>query len=930
MKKSLLYILPLVGLLIFLIFQMNKDEKDPFPEVTELRQKHREFLKNKPDKVNGKLSRKEKIKKLLPPNKYYELMSYLTMNPALGYPEPYKVQELHEKLMKRRENRSSQKAPGKDKINKWFERGPSNVGGRTRVLLFDPTDDSGKRVYAGAISGGLWVNNDITNENSRWEQLEDLPANMNISAITVDPRDPQVWYIGTGEQYTAGDVVGTGVYKTIDGGQSWNKVLDVDDFATDRKNESQLVVGGIHFINDIIAWDNGTSTEIFIGVSTHIYSNAANPTNFLGFFDRGLYGSKDGGDTWQKAIGDDSFNDFEVDAAGNLWVATTNSPGAGEDDHGGKIFFREKGAETVFSQITTVPNVMRTEIEASATNPQKFYILAETAENTTGIWTTNDGFATITSLAIPNDVDDDIPPNDFARGQAFYNLMIESNPTNDQIIYAGGIDLFRSTNGGNSWDQISKWTDDGNLKDLPVSIIHADQHVMRFRPGNNNQAIFGNDGGVSFANNLSAASTSEVFISPEKNYITTQFYSIAVAPTTFASGDYFLGGTQDNGTVLIQNGDPISLGVLGGDGAHAFYDQVDTDYFVANLVYNNLIVVYDYSEGEYRYIADNEDDDGFFINPQALDSNFDQLYSNGPEGTLYRYDDLDNLDAGEDETARRRSFTNSLLDASITAMNVSTFTKTQANILAGLITGRLLRIEATQSEPETAIWKDITGNQFVGSISDVEFGKNESEIYVTFYNYGVRSIWYTENGLDAAPTWVSKEGNLPDMPILTILPNPLNPDEVIVGTELGVWATQNFSDANPVWEQSYNGMSDVKVTDLDLRKGDNTVFAASYGRGMFSGKFTDSGNPVPGGETVKGLFVLPTISNGNLRIISELSLGETKVFVFDVMGQKVAEDDLDIPEGEFGEINLTHLQPGLYFVRVESKSISKTEKVIIQ
>src|SRR5690606_9638392 len=127
-------------------------------------------------------------------------------------------------------------------------------------------------------------------------------------------------------------------------------------------------------------------------------------------------------------------------------------------------------------------------------------------------------------------------------------------------------------------------------------------------------------------------------------------------------------------TQLIQNGNPIAIGILGGDGAHAFFDQEDTKYFIANLVYNDLIILYDYEQEGYALIANNEDRDGFFINPQGLDSHLDKLYSNGPEGVLYRYENLTNLalvgDDGitnNDPVARRRSLTNNLLNASISA-----------------------------------------------------------------------------------------------------------------------------------------------------------------------------------------------------------------------------------------------------------------------
>ncbi|HET8854713.1 MAG TPA: hypothetical protein VFM60_02205, partial [Salinimicrobium sp.] len=407
-KKRILFSLPFILIPLALVMIFNEKDVEISKKIVDLRELHSQFLETrKPKKANTSLSRKDKIQQGLPPNQYYEMLAYLTMNPALGYPEPYKIKEIRQNLRAKR----SRKTPGIEPENPWIERGPTNVGGRTRVLLFDPNDPSGKRVFAGAISGGLWVNDDITIENSPWKRVEGLPSNMNISCITVDPRDSNTWYIGTGEQYTAGDVVGTGVFKTTDGGNTWKKILDVEDFDTDGAGENALVVGGIHYINDIIAWDNGSSTEIFIGVTTHIYANAQNPDNFLGFFDRGLYGSTDQGISWEKLIPEESFNDFEIDAAGNLWVVTTNSPGVGQEAHGGEIFMRPLGENTEFSQITTIPGVLRTEIEASAQNANKFYVFAEEKETgNTLMWVTNNSFEAIETLAIPNDADTDIPP----------------------------------------------------------------------------------------------------------------------------------------------------------------------------------------------------------------------------------------------------------------------------------------------------------------------------------------------------------------------------------------------------------------------------------------------------------------------------------------------------------------------------------------
>ena len=121
---------------------------------------------------------------------------------------------------------------------------------------------------------------------------------------------------------------------------------------------------------------------------------------------------------------------------------------------------------------------------------------------------------------------------------------------------------------------------------------------------------------------------------------------------------------------------------------------------------------------------------------------------------------------------------------------------------------------ADANDNSTANWSNITGSQFLGSVSDIEFGKDENHLFVTFHNYGVENIFYSEDG---GQSWTEKEGNLPDIPVRCILQNPLSLNEVIIGTELGVWYTKNFESDNPDWSRANSGMSDVRITDLDER-----------------------------------------------------------------------------------------------------------------
>ena len=156
---------------------------------------------------------------------------------------------------------------------------------------------------------------------------------------------------------------------------------------------------------------------------------------------------------------------------------------------GGAILKSTDGNTFVSQKV--IPNTLRTEIELSTTDPNLVYALTRNSSGLPKIYKTTDAFVSnFEEVPLPNDADTDIDANDFTRGQAYYDLMIEIDPTNDAILYVGGIDLFRSSNGGDTWSQISKWSNNNNLNNLSCSLVHADQHAMTFRPGNSNQGSF--------------------------------------------------------------------------------------------------------------------------------------------------------------------------------------------------------------------------------------------------------------------------------------------------------------------------------------------------------------------------------------------------------------------------------------------------------
>ncbi|QKX03629.1 T9SS type A sorting domain-containing protein [Aquimarina sp. TRL1] len=837
--------------------------------LQDVRDKHLRFLENSPFKETLSLTKKARKKRGIPPNKYFEQMWELTINPMTGRTEPEKLYDVQKQL----KSRNVKRAPGENNANAWEERGPNDVGGRTRAILFDPNDQTNRRVFAGGVSGGLWVNNDITSAASQWTRVQNVPGNLSVTSITVDPRNSNIWYVGTGEQYTAGDVVGTGVYRSNNGGNNWQAVNIPPAGGGDlQANPTNLFLSGIYYVNDIIAWENTTEnrTELFVGVGAHIYGAASGPNNWLGIQSAGMYHSIDGGVTWNRIESanmryqwsNNNYyyvpNDFEIGSDNRLWMGTINSP-MGEG--GGRVFSSVNGTAWVEAAASPLRDSNRVEIETSATDANKIYALTQgvlTDENNNviepvHIYRTTDGFATNpVATALPVDHDraiprigyDGIPANDFTRGQAFYDLMIEADPTNDDIVYVGGIDLFRSANGGNNWTQISKWSNNSGLAQLRTPLVHADQHAMVFRPGNANQAIFGNDGGVYYASSLSTANNNANAIGKRvNNYNVTQYVKAGIGPNGARDQNgIFTAGSQDNGSQAFRNavaGINGSEQLSGGDGFYTFVDK-DGQYMTATYTNNNIYRFNLPWDGVGQEQGGGEEilreATGDFVNQMGYDSDANFILSNATvRANNVNHTSIKTIDVANN---RNGNIDNQMLTAKPTAFVASTFANNTWYV--GAADGKLFRL--TNVGVGAANWAEIN-TPFVGSVSSVRLGATANDLLVTIHNYGVTSIWYSS---DAGVNWVSKEGNLPDIPVRDILQNPLDRTEVIVATQLGVWMSNNFDNANPVWRQSYNGMSDVSVTSFDYWAIDgddnnNIVIASTYGRGVFTGSFTANG-----------------------------------------------------------------------------------------
>lgn len=914
MKKKLLFIFALIIAAFAVYTALNQDS-----EAENTKEKYANFLKNNPYNKTLQLTRKERKANGMPPNKYFEQEYLLEMNPNTGRTHPENFLQVQQEL---KAQRKSQRVPGDAADNMWVERGPNNVGGRTRVVLFDPNDVTHKRVFAGGVSGGLWVNNDITDVNSSWTQVG-VDENLSVSCMTVDPNNSQIMYVGTGESYTQSDALGNGVWKSTDGGSSWTSIFR-DDFNSDLDLR-------LYYINDIVAWNNPATskTEVFIGVGGQKDTEA---NAWTGSKTTGLYKSTNDGANWTKITLNTSPtgspyepNDFEIAIDNTFWIGTeTNVYG----DGGGTIFKSTDGAN--FTVAHTVTSADRTELAVSKKDKDVVYVLASKWRNSQDpvILKTINSFTSVTTMTTPADADTGIPNNDFTRGQAYYDLVIEVDPTNDNTIYVGGIDLFRSADAGATWKQISKWSDNNFLGTLNIPTVHADQHGWAFHPTDANKAIISNDGGVFYATSLLGAETTTTAIEVRnKEYNVTQFYHGEIGQST--TNKLLISGAQDNGTQLINGanaGVNSTVRVYGGDGAYSFIDK-DNEYLIASYVYNDK-TRFNFPDTNTWTQLDNDLNTGSFINPQDLDDNLDILYSNasaknGTFDSIMRYSGIKT-----GQTLVKKRIGNTILNAPTTALKVSPFTTTSTKLFVGTSSGRVLKV-INANITTFPSWINISGDSFSGSVSDIAFGATENDILVTFHNYGVKSIWYSADG---GTSWVSKEGNFPDIPVKAIMMNPLNNNEVIIGTQLGVWKTGNFNDANPSWTQSFNGMSNVKVTSFSLRTADNTVMASTYGRGMFTGQFT-AGATASVDDVIKDnkVFTMyPTVSSGEFTVFAKNTVGKATLLMFDITGKMVFSKQVDFTQQEKQPIYV-NLTSGVYIVNlIDSNNRKATGKVIIK
>ncbi len=776
----------LSGIIVFVLLCLQVDDVQNYLEAERNEQKrieYEEFLKTHPFTNRGiqTIEEYKSIPKAERPDLAAELNFLQTLDPALGYPPTERLSEAVERVNAFNKNPSFvEDVPG-SATGPWVERGPSNVPGRTRAIMWDPNDSNNEKAWAGGVDGGIWFNNDATDPNSPWQKVDDfMGSTIAISSIAYDPTNTMNFYVGTGEGYFHIDAVrGDGIWKSTNGGATWEQLP-----STASNND-------FRYIQNVAV--HPTTGDVYAATRSFSPSTGG-----------GIFRSTNGGTTWTNVL--NSSNGAGVSRAADVEIASDGTiyaaMGIFQTDG---LYSSATGNAGSWTKLNTGNNgfptsgFQRIEIALVPSNSNALYVATQAAGSNAvnNILRTNNQGADWTSQSVPS-----------AGSQAWYDLIMRVDPNDDRNAIIGVVTLWRTTDGGGSWSQTG-------------SNVHVDFHGIKYRPGSSTEALVSCDGGIWYSETIGSTNT---YARHSRDYHTTQFYACALHPD--AGEDYMLGGTQDNGSPQFDGpGVDATIDVSGGDGG---FPHINQNNPLIQAAANQFINIHRSTDGGETFSFDFGPGGGLFINPSDYDSNRDILYySSGSGSSIGRL-----LNFGTAANLSNNPISGLALGSAASHLHVSPHTVASTTLFVGTQGGSVFRI--TNANTGASTTTNITGAGFPsGNVSCVEIGGSEDTLLTTFSNYGIASVWYSTDG---GASWADKEGDLPDMPVRWALFNPNDSKEVILATEIGTWATSDITAGSPTWTPSNTGLANVRVDMLQMRDSDFEVIAATHGRGMYSSR----------------------------------------------------------------------------------------------
>ncbi|HRY98810.1 MAG TPA: choice-of-anchor J domain-containing protein [Bacteroidales bacterium] len=661
--------------------------------------------------------------------------------------------------------------------------GQPNGLGRLNGLAFGPSGNP--VIYAAAASGGLWKTND---GGLSWLPLTDNLPSLGVSSILVDPVNPSVVLMGTGDR-DHNDAPGIGVWKSTDAGQNW---------AASTSGMGNITVGDMTFALH-------TSQIILAATGS------------------GIYRSNDQGNNWQLAqIG--NFKDIERHPLNPAILYATAS---------GK-FYRSADTGYTWSQVPGVPVVSRMAIATTPAAPEVVYLVLTNNNSFNSLLRSTDAGLTFSERSNSPNIMDWSTTGSGGGGQAWYNLAIAADPLDPLAIYVGGVNVFKSSDGGLTWSINSHWTGSGG-----APAVHADCHWLGYAPDGKLYAA--NDGGVYHTSNGGAAWTEIT-----SGLAISQIYKIGQSRT---QRDRLMAGYQDNGTTVFNPSGWLT--VAGGDGMEAAVDPVNPSYTYGSYYYGDVYRLYNDSYN--GTIAGNGSngitEGGAWVSPYVISEQDPNTMFLGLI-SVWRSNNIRNLSTG---TVSWTKLDNGLSGGECLDMENS---RIDPDILyVSKYNNTFYRTDEAHGASVTFL--NLTGElPHTGQVRAIETHPTQADVV-----YIIQDRKVFRSG-DRGMTWTDLTDNLPDVPMSDLIYYARSQEGLYLGTDLGVFYRDNYTSG---WVSFSNGLpAAIQVSELEiwydtLSGHQDRIRAASFGRGVWesslyatrpTASFTSSKTLIPKGCAV--------------------------------------------------------------------------------
>ncbi|HET56431.1 MAG TPA: T9SS type A sorting domain-containing protein [Ignavibacteria bacterium] len=726
---------------------------------------------------------------------------------------------------------------------KWKAIGPKNFGGRTISIAIDPNNHN--TVYAGSAGGGLWRSVTAGVGAEAWEYISTGFPVHGVGAIAINPENSFEIFIGTGEVYNYGNTLGgvairetrgsygIGILKTTDGGETWIKSLDwsynqqtaVLSLKIDPVNPSIIWAGtsegtfkstnsGEDWIqvNDVVM-----TTDILINpVNTDIVYTACGNLFSPG---HGIYRTNDGGDNWEKL------------ASG---LPSTF------------------GGKALLDIYKDDPDIIFASIGGGFSSNDPNWLCK-----------TSDG----------GDTWQIVTTTQYASYQGWFSHFVVINQNNPDELLVAGIDMWKSTNGGNNITRKSDWrawyfgqTYAGEPEG-PPNYSHADHHAFAVHPTDPNIVFLANDGGVFVTEDFG-----ETFEGRNGGYQTLQFYggfSVAQDDSNFA-----MGGMQDNATAIYL-GEDSWYRVIGGDGGWTAINELD-GYIYGSSQYLRIYRSADLFQNSFDYVIPSSNNPSFiapyvvgYQNPMIMYAASQKIHKSTNGGDTWF------------NTASNQTISNNR------AVSLAVSPYSDDVVFVGYApVNSPAQIFRTLDGGNN--WEDISGDLPDRYPMDIAFDlQNEMNVYVVFSGFGISHAFRSS---DIGDTWIDIGDGLPDVPTTTIAVHPYNSKILYVGNDLGIYVS--FDQGN-TWSEFNTGLPDgVLSMDLSFSTANDVMRLATHGSGVFESKLLNEPITSVNDNDLKNNFSLmqnyPNPFNPSTKIEYNIpSNGYVSLKVFDTLGQTI-------------------------------------------